>query len=165
MHSKGANTERYLALVQRMGSYFRGFTVEYIELNKNTEADDLAKAIACNTPMPADVFFHVLEDASIKTVLPEPRVINIIEGEDSRAPIMAYLHHYYELDNKNGQIRMQQRVKDYQIVDNDLYKTSISGPLLRCLSKTKGQEILQEVHVGICGGHIDARALAAKVLR
>jgi hypothetical protein len=50
--------------------------------------------------MPVDVFFQVLEDASVKTIPPEPRVINIIEGEDWRAPIMAYLHHYYKPDNK-----------------------------------------------------------------
>jgi hypothetical protein len=58
--------------------------------------------------MLADIFFHVLKDASVKTIPPEPRVINIIEGEDWRAPIMAYLHHYYEPDNKNEQLRLQQ---------------------------------------------------------
>jgi hypothetical protein len=46
-----------------------------------------------------------------------------------------------------------------------LYKTSISGPLLYCISKIEGQDILQEVNAGICGGHIGARALAAKVLQ
>jgi hypothetical protein len=50
--------------------------------------------------MPANVFFQVLEDALVKTVPPEPRVINIIKGEDWRAPLMAYLSHYYEPDNK-----------------------------------------------------------------
>jgi ribonuclease HI len=73
--------ERYLALVQRMESYFKGFTFEYIERNKNTEADDLAKVATRSTPMPADVFFQVLKDASVKTVLLEPRLINIIEGK------------------------------------------------------------------------------------
>jgi hypothetical protein len=57
-------------------------------------------ALARNTAMPTDVFFQVLEDASIKTVLSEPRVINIIEGEDWRAPIMGYLRHYCKPDNK-----------------------------------------------------------------
>jgi hypothetical protein len=113
-----------------MENYFKGFTVEYIERNKNYEADELAKGVANNTPMPADVFFHVLEDASVKTVPPEPRVINIIEGEDWRALTMAYLCHYYESDSKNEQIRLQQQAKDYQIVGNELYKTSISIPLL-----------------------------------
>jgi hypothetical protein len=77
---------------------------------------------------------------------------------------MAYLHHYYELDNTTEHTRMQQRAKAYQIVDNDLHKTSVSGPLFRCVSKTEGQEILSKIHAGIHGGHIGARALAAKVL-
>jgi hypothetical protein len=155
--------ERYLALDRRMESYFRGFTVEYIEHNKNAEADELAHTAAHNTPMPADVFFQVLEDTLVKTVLPEPRVINIIEGEDWRALIMAYLHHYFEPDSKKEQTKMQQRAKDYHIISNELYRSSVSGPLLRCISKTEGQEMLQEAHGGICGGHISARKLAAKV--
>jgi hypothetical protein len=98
--------ERYLSLVQRMEIYFKGFTVEYIECNKNTEANDLAKATACNTPRSADVFFQVLQDALVKIVLSEPRIINIIKGEDWRAPIMTYIRHYYEPESRNEQIRM-----------------------------------------------------------
>jgi hypothetical protein len=40
-----------------MESYFRGFTVEYIERNKNAKVDEQAKAAARNTLMPTDVFF------------------------------------------------------------------------------------------------------------
>jgi hypothetical protein len=78
---------------------------------------------------------------------------------------MVYLRYYYELDNIVEQVRMQERARSYQIVDNDLYKISISGPLLRCVSKDEGQKILLEIHAGVCGGHIGARALAAKILR
>jgi hypothetical protein len=124
-----------------MDGYFKGFIVEYIERNKNVDADDLAKAATHNTSMSADVFFQVLEDASVKIVLPKPKIINIIEGEDWRTLIMAYLRHYYKPNSKNEQTKMQQRAKGYQIVGNELYKTSISGPLLRCISKTEGQEI------------------------
>jgi hypothetical protein len=46
------------------------------------EADELANPAARNTPMSTDVFFQVLEGASVKTVPPEPNVINIIKGED-----------------------------------------------------------------------------------
>jgi hypothetical protein len=38
-------------------------------------------------------------------------------------------------------------------------------PLLRCVSKEEGQQILSEVHTGVCRGHIGANALAAKILR
>jgi hypothetical protein len=40
----------------------------------------------------------------------------------------------------------------------------VSGLVLRCISKTESQEILQEVHAGSCRGHIGAHTLAAKVL-
>jgi hypothetical protein len=78
---------------------------------------------------------------------------------------MVYLHHYYEPGTTIEQLRMQQRARAYQIVGNDLYNVSISGPLLRCVSKEEGHQILMKVHVGVCRGHIRARALAAKVLR
>jgi hypothetical protein len=78
---------------------------------------------------------------------------------------MAYLCHHYEPDNTNEQIRMPQWARAYKIVDNNLYKVSISGPLVWCLNKANAQNILSEVHAGICRGHSGARSLAAKVLR
>jgi hypothetical protein len=69
--------KKYLSLVSRMESFSKGFTVEYIDRN-NFEADELAKATTHNTPLPVDVFFQTISDASIKTIESEPRVINII---------------------------------------------------------------------------------------
>jgi hypothetical protein len=43
--------------------------------------------------------------------------------------------------------------------------TSVTWPLLRCLSKDEGIELLAQTHSGICGGHIGSRALVAKVLK
>jgi hypothetical protein len=74
--------EKYLALVRRMENIFKGFTIEYIDRNKNSKADELAKATARNTPLPADVFLQVISNACIKTIESEPRVINVIQGED-----------------------------------------------------------------------------------
>jgi hypothetical protein len=32
--------------------------------------------------IPPDVFFQVIEDPSMKIVEPEPRMINVVQGED-----------------------------------------------------------------------------------
>jgi hypothetical protein len=90
-----------------MENYFKGFTVEHIDRNKNTEADELVKAAAHNTPLPVDVFLQIISDVSIKLIELEPRIINVIQDKDWRAPIMTYLHHYYEPDTTVEQIRMQ----------------------------------------------------------
>jgi ribonuclease HI len=105
--TRDTTLEKYLATIRRMENYFKGFIVEYIERTKNTEADELAKAAAKKAVLPPDVFFQVIEDPSIKTVEPEPRMVNIIQGKDYRAPIMAYLHHHYEPNNSKELIRMQ----------------------------------------------------------
>jgi hypothetical protein len=55
---------------------------------------------------------------------------------------MTYLRHHYESDNDTDLLRMQQRARAYQIIGNDLYKTSVTGPLLRFLSKAEGKELL-----------------------
>jgi ribonuclease HI len=80
--ARDANLEKYLAAIRIMDNYFKGITVEYIERTKNTEADELAKAAAKKTVLPPDVFFQVIEDPSMKLVEPEPRMVNIIQGED-----------------------------------------------------------------------------------
>jgi hypothetical protein len=133
MHSKGANIRKIPSSTLKDGELLQGI---------HDGIHRIVKAPARNTPMPVDVFFQVLEDALVKIVLPEPRLINIIEGEDWRTPIMAYLHNYYKPDSKSEQIRMQQCTKDYQIIGYELYKTSVSSPQLYCTSKIKDKEIL-----------------------
>jgi hypothetical protein len=59
---------------------------------------------------------------------------------------------------------MQQRAKAYQVIGDELYKTSVTGPLLCCLSRDEGKELLAQTHLGVCRGHKGSRALAAKVL-
>jgi hypothetical protein len=141
-----------------MENHFNGFIVEHIERPKNAEADELAKAATRKAVLPPDVFFQLIEDPTVKIVELEPRTVNIVQGEDCRAPIMAYLHHHYEPDNSTELTRMQQRVKAYQIITDEPYKTSIVGPLLRYLSKGEGKELLTQTHSGVCGGHRGARS-------
>jgi ribonuclease HI len=74
--------ERYLAAVQRMEKFFKRFTVQYIERTKNEEADELTKVAVKRTVIPLDVFFQLIEDPSIKTAEPEPRMVNVTQGED-----------------------------------------------------------------------------------
>jgi hypothetical protein len=157
--------KRYLVLVWRMENYFKGFSVEHIEGAKNTEADEMVKAVARKTTLPTDVFFQTLQDSSLKIVEPEPRIGNVIQGEDWEEPIIAYLHHHYELDNNTELLKIKQRAKAYQVTGNELYKNSVKGPLLRCLSKVEGKELLAEIHSCVCRGHIGPRALIVKVFR
>jgi hypothetical protein len=98
--------ERYLALIRRMETHFEGLIVEYIERSKNLEADESAKLLANNMPLLTDIFFQVVLDSSTKIVDPDPKVIDLIEGEDWRSTIIRYLHNYYKPDNATEHIKM-----------------------------------------------------------
>jgi hypothetical protein len=74
--------EKIFSSGQKNGNLLQGLTVKYIDRNKNSKDDKLTKASARNNPLPANVFLQTIIDTSIKTIEPEPRVINIIQGED-----------------------------------------------------------------------------------
>ena len=46
-----------------------------------------------------------------------------------------------------------------------LYKQGFFTPVLKCIAGGDADYVLREVHEGVCGNHIRARALAGKVLR
>ena len=46
-----------------------------------------------------------------------------------------------------------------------LYKQGFFTPILKCITGKDADYVLREVHEGVCGNHIGARALAGKVLR
>jgi hypothetical protein len=68
--------------------------------------DKLAKAAARKMVLPLDVFFQTIQDLSVKAAEPDLRMVNIVQGEDWKAPIMAYLKHHYEPDNSADLTRM-----------------------------------------------------------
>jgi ribonuclease HI len=122
---------KYLQFLRDQEKHFEGFTVKNISRNDNSDADELAKAAAQNSSLPQDVFYQILKQASIKAVQATPREVHIIQSEDWRAPIMAYLRGHYEPKNKVNNIRMKQRTRNYKIINNQLYKQGICAPLLK----------------------------------
>jgi hypothetical protein len=45
-------------------------------------------------------------------------------------------------DNNTELLGMQQRAKACHVIGDELFKTSVTGPLLRCLSRDEGRELL-----------------------
>ena len=57
------------------------------------------------------------------------------------------------------------RLARFALLRGTLYKRGFSAPLLKCIGKEDADYVLREVHEGICGNHIGARALSGKTLR
>jgi hypothetical protein len=60
---------------------------------------------------------------------------------------------------------MKAKTRPYVIIKEALYKQGVCSPLLKCLSRTEGQELMKEIHAELCGAHIGSRPLLGKVFR
>jgi hypothetical protein len=60
---------------------------------------------------------------------------------------------------------MQARTRPYLIIEGELFKQGVCSPLLTCLSRAEGQELMKEINAGVCRAHIGTRPLHGKVFK
>jgi hypothetical protein len=156
---------KYLAEVRKMERHFRGFTIEYLPRKINGEANELAKKVVRGEAMPPNVFFEILTAPSIKPDKQSLSTVNAIASIDWRVPIITFLRGHYEPVETHNMKRIQARVKGYILKDDNLFKLGVCAPLLKCITQEQGIELMKEIHSGMCGSHIAARALAGKAFR
>jgi hypothetical protein len=91
--------------------------------------------------------------------------ISLVYSEDWRTEIMSFLQGNFLSDDEAYQKRIAARACPYVIIEGELYKRGVCLPLLKCLSRTEGIELMKEIHAGLCGSHIGSRPLLGKVFR
>jgi hypothetical protein len=85
--------------------------------------------------------------------------ISPVHNEDWRTEIVSFLQGNYPSNGEAYIKRMQARTIPYMIIEGELFKQGVCSPLLKCLSRAKGQELMKEIHTGICEAHIGSRPL------
>jgi hypothetical protein len=148
-----------------MESSFEGFSVKSIPRGENELADLLAKSAAQGLPLPSEVFFETLKAPSVELMERAVLTISPVHREDWRTKIVYFLQGNYPLDDEAYIKRMQAKTRPYMIIEGELFKQGVCSPLLKCLSKAEGQELMKEIHAGICGAHIGSRPLHGKVFK
>jgi ribonuclease HI len=157
--------EKYLNVVRRLEASFEGFSVKNIPRGENEHADLLAKSAAQELPLPSEVFFETIKASSVELMERAVLTISLVRSEDWRTEIVSFLQGNYLSDDEVYNKRMEARTMPYVIIEGELYKHGVCSPLLKCLSRTEGQELMKEIHAGLCGAHIGSRPLLGKVFR
>ena len=80
-------------------------------------------------------------------------------------PIWDYLIEELRPNDLNEASKLRSRSARFTIHRVTLYKRGFFTPILKCIAREDANYVLREVHEGVCGNHIGARALAGKVLR
>jgi ribonuclease HI len=157
--------EKYLNTIRRMEVSFKGFSVKNIPRGENEHADLLAKSAAQGLPLPSEVFFDIIKTPSVELMERVVLTISLVHNKDWRTEIVSFLQGNCLSDDEAYSKRRETRTRPYVIIDGELYKQGVCSPLLKCLSRTEGQELMKEIHAGLCGAHIGSRPLLGKIFR
>ncbi|XP_076927272.1 uncharacterized protein LOC143590788 [Bidens hawaiensis] len=80
-------------------------------------------------------------------------------------PILRYLQEGIVPEDKQGARSLRIRALQYEIIYGALYRRSYLGPLLKCIDYGEAEYVIREIHEGICGMHMGAKMVAARVMR
>eukprot|EP00253_Pinus_taeda_P029794 PITA_29794 len=93
--------------------------------------------------------------------------VSLNDAESLYANIIYFLKNGYapsHLDHtKKRALRL--KAKQYQLINDILFRKNYDYVLLRCLENTKAEKVLQELHDGPAGRHYAGDAIAYKILR
>ena len=116
-------------------------------------------------PIPSGTFYQVLQAPATQVTVKAFKTVLVIESEDWRQLIIDCLNNVYHAEDEASIARMIARARSYTRVNGTLYKKGVVQPLLKCIPQSEGKNLLQEIHLGICGSHISLRALSAKAIK
>jgi len=60
--------------------------------------------------------------------------------------------------------KIKKNLSKYTLIDEKLFRHGFTHPILVCVNGEQCTSIMAELHEGICGSHIDGRALASKAI-
>jgi hypothetical protein len=91
----------------------------------------------------------------------------MVEAEDDwRLDFITYIREKCIAEDKVEREKIVRRSANYIVIGTKLYWRSASnGVLMKCILRSEGLELLQEIHSGECGNHAASANLVGKAFR
>ena len=154
----------YLRKVRDLLKKFVLVQVRHIPRAENSRADALAKlATASQEDLSRSTPVEYLAEPSID--LCDVEVSQVGSEPSWMEPIWDYIIDGRLPDDPKEATKIRTRSARFTNHKGSFYKRGFFTPILKCIAGKDTEYVLREVHEGICGNHIGARALAGKVLR
>ncbi|XP_074293027.1 uncharacterized protein LOC141619918 [Silene latifolia] len=110
---------------------------------------------------PAKEFVHMQYTQGARTLVSTIRQ----QDPDWRVSYINWLRDRTLPEDRKEAQSFRIKASRYIMIDNILFRKSLAGPCLRCLSKEEAETVLHDVHGGECGNHAGGRSLSNKILR
>ncbi len=155
----------YLSIVKSLLSKFDFVQVEQIGREHNSHADILGKlATTLETDLHRTVTVEVLSTPST-LIDTADRVCSTSSVASWMDPLIAYLRDDCLPEDPKTVGIIKRKAPSYWLSkEGSLYKRSFSGPYLLCVHPNLVDNLLFEIHEGICGSHTRGRSLAHRAM-
>ena len=164
MKPKSGRMILYLQKVRELLKKFVLVQVKHVPRTGNSRADALEKlATTSQEDLSNSTLVEYLSEPSID--LCDVQVAQIGSDPSWMEPIWDYIIDGRLPDDPKEAAKIRTRSARFTNHKGSLYKRGFFTPMLKCIMGKDTEYVLREVHEGICGNHIGARALAGKVLR
>lgn len=139
---------------------FKYFLLQKIGREGNTEADKLAKIGS------GDILGNEFVDVEVRTssILTRPIYTIDISTGTWVDEITRYIESGALLEDIVKARQMRRQFARYILHNNILYGRSFSRPRLQCVPPNMTTTVLDELHEGVCNGHLWARILSKRVI-
>ena len=162
--ARGEKMIMYLKKVQELLKKFVRVQVRHITRVENSRAYTLAKLeTASQEDLNRLTLVEHLSEPSVD--LNNEEVSPVMSEPSWMDPIWDYLIEGLLPNDPKEASKLRSRSARFTIHRGALYKRGFFTPNLKCIAGEDANYVLREVHEGVYGNHIGARALAGKVLR
>jgi ribonuclease HI len=166
----------YCPEVRKLEDHFVGLEFHHVSHENNVAANVLSKLESKRTLVPAGVFVQDLRKPSIRllndpeaspTDVPGRRDVLMTEAADDWSlDFIAYIVEKHVPEDKVECEKIVRHVANYVVIITELYRRSASnGILMKCILRSEGLELLQEIHGGECDNHAASADLMGKAYK
>jgi hypothetical protein len=85
--------------------------------------------------------------------------------DDWMRQIRAYMNNQPPSDDNVEVEHVAHKSRMYHLIDRVLFHQGANGMMMKCISREKGIELLEDVHRGVCGSHTSWRSIVGKAFR
>ncbi|KAI0529371.1 hypothetical protein KFK09_001920 [Dendrobium nobile] len=156
---------QYCNIVKLLLTRIKEHQIIHVLREQNARADALSKL---STSMMGDVYkrkcieeihFPSIQGPWVIQSIDEPREVSWIDL------ILSFLQDGILPEEPMVVTKLRRQASNFTIIGGEFYKRAFTGPYLKCLSPSKADYALREVHSGVCGENLGGRALAYKIMR
>ncbi|XP_074374612.1 uncharacterized protein LOC141715023 [Apium graveolens] len=153
--AKDPTLAQYQAMVRNILGTTPDITILQINREENSKAEELSKLVQNTSDLTSSVYFEELEAPSTE----RSEVLFI-----SSPGYIVYLRDGMLPEDQNKARYLKHKAARFFLENGQLYRRTFSAPTLKCVDPDEANYCLWEVHEGICGDHLAAKALAYKVI-